>query len=213
MSESDFTKINCGEPLFHEADSTVEDDPAPTLPGGSSCLVTKVKGLRFEDVQLVPRTNDPPLDPALSLSDISSQPFDWAQEMEEWREGKLLEFEGEEASRFSDSKEEQQDMGVPKHSPSKGETFLEGSQEKGEQKGNPLQPEPSDPEIVGGARRRVSPQASQANSGQGSRPLPPHIKWWLSVCSPRLRGRYQPEQKAIESEEPSAPSLFCPQSR
>ena len=92
-------------------------------------------------------------------------------------------------------------------SPSEGETLLEDSQEKGDQKENPLQPEPSDPEIVGGARRRVSPQASQANSGQGSRPLPPHIKWWLSVCSPRLRGRYQPEQEAIESEEPSAPSL------
>ena len=93
----------------------------------------------------------------------------------------------------SDSKEEQQDMGVPMHSPSEGESFPGGSQEKGE--------------IVGGARRKVSPQASQANFGQGSRPLPPHIKWWLSVCSPRLRGRYQPEQEAIESEEPSAPSL------
>ena len=99
----------------------------------------------------------------------------------------------------SDSKKEQQDMGVPMHSPSEGESFPGGSQEKGE--------------IVGGARRKVSPQASQANFGQGSRPLPPHIKWWLSVCSHRLRGRYQPEQKAIESEEPSAPSLFCPQNR
>ena len=141
----------------------MEDDPAPTLPGGSSWTVRKVKGLRFEDVQLVQRANDPPLDPAPTPPALSSQSLDWAQEMEEWGEGKLLEFEGEEVSLFSDTKEEQQDMGVRKRSPSEGETFFEVSPEKGELKEIPLQPKPRDPEIVGGARRRVSPQASQAN--------------------------------------------------
>merc|ERR1711942_396582 len=99
-------------------------------------------------------------------------------------------------------------MGDQKLSPSEGETFIEVSLEKGEQKEIPLQFEPRDPELARGARRRVSPPASRVSiSGRGSRPLPPHIEWWSSVSSALLRDWRQPEQEAIESEEPSVPGL------
>ena len=165
------------------------------------------------NVQLVQCVNDPLHDPAPKSPTLSSQHHDdWAQEMEEWGEGKLLEFEGEEDSLVSDAKEEQQDKGDQKLSPSEGEASIEVSLEKGEQKEIPLQFEPRDPEFARGARRRVSPPASRVSiSGRGSRSLPPHIEWWSSVSSALLQDWHQPEQEAVESEELSIPGVVLEQ--